>query len=234
MGVIKEIICNKKRLKVAVNSDADESVFGEVFVDREYRILDQILGKAVDPILDIGAHVGMFSIYARCFNSNAQIFAFEPEEKNFAAMKENLRVNGIGDVFAKNVAVTGEIGMRELNISQDSHNHSFLKVENEDGEAVDGLAVRKVNTTTLQQIFMKNNLARVSLAKIDCEGAEFEIFVKTPVEILQKVGAFYIEYHKYENNNPQILRAILEKAGFKVEMKESFYDKRFGFILGHK
>ncbi len=212
-----------------IDSEADGSVFYEIFTEREYKILDNIISKASSPILDIGAHVGMFSIYANCFNSDVQIYAFEPEERNFTALKNNFKENVVKNVIAKNVAVAAEIGVREFNISSDSHNHSLIKIENEDGEV---FPIKKVSCTTIEQIFLKNNLQSVSLVKMDCEGAEFEILANLKPEILAKIGAIYIEYHQYGTQmNPEVLRQILIENGFKVQMKPSHFDKKFGFIL---
>lgn len=48
-----------------------------------------------ETVYDIGANVGVFSIYAalRC---GADVYAFEPEAKNFSCLCKNLYLNGLG------------------------------------------------------------------------------------------------------------------------------------------
>lgn len=217
---------------IRIDSDADVSVFNEIFVDKEYRILDKIILEAKYPIIDIGAHTGMFSIYARMLNDVVPIFAYEPDEMNYANMKLNLKENGIKNVYTKNVAVAGKVAERTLYLSKDSHNHSIVNSESSgdfSGEE------KKVFATTLTKIFGQNRLNAVSLVKMDCEGAEFEIIKNLPEDLFNKIAVFYVEYHNYgTDTDPKVLVEIFKRNGFKTEIRQSFYDKRMGFILSKR
>lgn len=222
----KETRLNNKNLRLNLRSEADESVFYEIFTQREYNILDEIINKAANPIVDIGAHIGLFSLYANALNETQQIFAYEPEEENFKAFKEHLKINNTKNVNAKNVAVTSQEGTVMLCVSPDSHNHSIIEIENK-------LKTIKVPSTTLKKIIEK--LGHISLLKMDCEGAEFEILESTPPEILKEIDSIYIEYHSYtEDMNPKRLKIALDKALYHTSQCESRYDKRFGFILAKR
>ncbi|MEK7126818.1 MAG: FkbM family methyltransferase [Patescibacteria group bacterium] len=227
----KEFVLNGRKGFVNMFSDADESVFNEIFVEKEYKILDEFIKNAKFPIFDIGAHKGMFSIYARCLNGLVPIFAFEPEEDNIRSLKENLRMNSIKGVVVKGVAVAAGKGNRELFLSADSHNHSIVNRWTIDGE----LKIRNVECVSLDDVFEKYNLSRVSVVKMDCEGAEFEILWNLSSGTLNKVDVFYVEYHKYfDSFDPSLLKKIFEKNKFKVSMKPSYYGKNMGFILAVK
>lgn len=228
----KKIVYNKKQVEITINSDADESVFSEIFAEREYKMLEPVIMKAKSPIIDIGAHVGMFSVYCSVLNPKMQIFAYEPDEDNFAAMKENLQDNNVKNVTAKNVAVGGEIEQRIMYVSNDSHNHSLLSAE----AAGDFSGEEKlVNVVTLERILEQNRLASVSLVKMDCEGAEFEILENLSAEAFAVVENFYVECHRYTfEMSPKKLQDIFQKHGFKVEMWSNHYDKRMGFIFAHR
>ncbi len=211
-------------LNFILHDDADKSVFYEVFEARDYQVLERIIKVAKSPILDLGAHKGFFSLYAAVLNPDVKIFAFEPESANFAVLKEHLKINKIDNVVAKNLAVASEEGQRELFLSDDSHNHSLLNIDN--------AKTSFVQATTLEKIFEKNNIAKCSLVKIDVEGAEFEILENLSAEVFQKVDNFYVEYHKYTDDvQPEVLVKLFSKNGFKVKIEQSRYDKRFGFIL---
>jgi hypothetical protein len=75
-----------KELFLALDSEADESVYEEIFVDRDYRLLDEYFKKA-KLIVDIGAHIGLFSLYASVMAPAAKIISYEPEESNYAKLK---------------------------------------------------------------------------------------------------------------------------------------------------
>lgn len=212
-----------KEVIIKTISDADNSVFEEIFTDREYNILDEKIKDAASLIVDIGAHIGCFSVYASILNPKTKILAFEPDENNYKLLKENLQLNNAKNVQSKNLAVTSKEEVRIINVSEDSHNHSFYNTENKISE-------RKIQTTTLQKI-LKND-ARVDVVKIDCEGSEFEILRNLSEEDFEKIKTIYIEFHEFdESMRRSELKTILEKNGFQTRISESRYDKRFGFIL---
>lgn len=232
MSYKKQTHLNKRLIEININSDADESVFNEIFTEREYKILDSFIVAVKSPIIDIGAHVGMFSVYCSCFNPMMQIFAYEPDSENYAAMKENLKLNNARNVFIKNVAIGAEVGERILYLSRDSHNHSIIGAE---GAGDFSGVEKKVQAVTLERILEQNRLASVSLVKMDSEGAEFEIFENLPATVFAAVENFYVEYHEYSDEMCGAkLEKIFCKNGFKVEMKPSFYSKRMGFILARR
>lgn len=221
--MIKKLYCNKKQLQIQIRSDADESVFGEIFLDKDYGRLDETIKAAKNAIIDIGAHIGLFSIYASTINSLTPIYAYEPEEENYKTLKENIEQNKIKNIHPKNLAISAKEGQIDLYINEDSHNHSIIKTDEKHPK-------RKVQSTTLQRITEK--LQTIDLVKMDCEGAEFEIIASTPKEIFKKIKTIYIEYHEYkEDLEAKNLRATLEKIGYKVTWTPSFYDDRMGFIL---
>jgi len=219
---IRDFKYNKKRISIELNSEADESVFNEIFIERDYKALEEIIKGTVNPVIDIGAHIGVFVVYVRALNLNVPIFAYEPEEENFKALKNNLKLNHCEkNIIAKNLAVAGEEAVKTLYISQDSHNHSLVNpTENS----------KKTQTTTLQKILQKTGVC--DLVKMDCEGAEFEILRSMGPADFRKIKNIYVEYHEYL---PELksagLKQILEKNGFKVKLTPSHYDKRMGFLF---
>ncbi|EKE19063.1 MAG: hypothetical protein ACD_9C00154G0002, partial [uncultured bacterium] len=74
---------NKRKLSILLNSDADESVFHEIFTERDYQKIEPHIKNAKTLIVDIGAHIGLFSLYANVLNPNIKILSYEPEENNF-------------------------------------------------------------------------------------------------------------------------------------------------------
>lgn len=219
---IKDFKYNKRSIFVKLNSDADESVFNEIFIERDYKSLEEIIKNAKAPILDIGAHIGLFSIYVRTLNSEVAIFAYEPEENNFETLKENFRLNHLDkNIVAKNVAVSATEEQKILYISQDSHNHSLVQSTG---------TSQKVQATPLTKILQK--AGTVDLVKMDCEGAEFEIIKSMTKEDFGKIKNIYIEYHEYlpELKSAE-LKQIFEQNGFKTKIAPSYYDKRMGFLF---
>ena len=214
----KNITYNKVPIKVSIRSDADDSVFNEIFIERDYKDLETTIKNATNQIIDIGGHTGMFAIYARTLNPNIPITIYEPGQENFTTLKENLKQNHIKNITAKNLAISDKQGQATLYLSEDSHNHSLTeKTKKTDKTQI-------TQTTTLDRIVK----TKTDLVKIDAEGAEFEIIESASPETLKLIKTIYIEYHQ---NDPTPLTQKLQKAGFHTKTTPSHYDKSMGFIL---
>jgi len=160
-------------------------------------------------IIDIGAHIGSFSLLATTQVKNAKILAFEPEPNNFHLLEENIRINHLEkQIHAFNQAVTGEAkrkakiylnqinpGMNSVFLSQKAKNQSW----------------REVSAISLKEIFEKNKITRCDFLKMDCEGCEYQIFAKTPKQILQRINHLVMEYH--EGGNIYSIKEKLEQSG---------------------
>lgn len=223
---------NGKHLEILIRSDADASVFFEVFEDREYGLLDDVIKNAKNPIIDVGAHVGMFSLYAAVLNDKIPIYAYEPDPENFKTLKSHFTDNRIFNVYPKNLAISSVSGQRVLFLKHDSHNHSLFSDENDEKE-------QKIFTSSLSQILEKirelNDTDVCDLLKLDAEGVEFEIFENAEKSQIRSFNNIYMEYHELcEDMKGETIRKILEKASFKTRLIPSKYDSRFGFIYGKK
>lgn len=215
-----------RKLQVQVDSDADQSVLEEIFFDRDYSRIEERIASAKKGILDVGAHKGFFVLYVRVFNPMVPIYAYEPEEGNFQALKRHLLENRVEGVVAKNLALAGQEGSVALHLSEDSHNHTLLPV-------LPSFNEKKVNAVLLENVLKK--MGACDLVKMDCEGAEFQILETAPDSVFVDVPAFFLEYHEF---TPDLrvtrLKALFEKHAFKVTLFPSRYDKRMGFLLAEK
>ena len=69
-------------------------------------------------LLDVGANVGMYSIFAG-LTREATVFAFEPESQNYAVLNENIRLNNLGGrVTALCAGLSERNGVERLYLSQ--------------------------------------------------------------------------------------------------------------------
>lgn len=223
---MRQIAFQNSKLKIDVQSDADQSVLDEIFFDRDYALIEPYIKSAKNGILDIGAHKGFFVLYSRVLNSSVPIYAYEPEENNFRELKKHLLENHIENVFPKNVAVAGREGSVVLHLSEDSHNHTLLPV-------LPSFDEKKVNAVLLENILRK--MGKCDLIKMDCEGSEFQIFDTAPNSIFQAVPVFFLEYHEFTDEmRVSNLKSLFESKGFKVKIFPSRYDKRMGFLLANR
>lgn len=146
-------------------------------------------------ILDLGANVGAFSLWAHRQWPEAFISAFEPCAENFKALKENL--TGISaKCYQEAVRATG--GEEWINVGDRSVTNSFHSL----GRQTASLELVKSVTAA--------TLISHELVKIDTEGCELEIIQSLN---LSATKALVCEYHRSEDVAP--IKAILSAAGFQ-------------------
>jgi len=207
--------------------DTDDSVIYEVFKSQEYSRTKEILQKATHGVIDIGAHIGTFVLYARAHNATVPIFAYEPLEENYTLLKRHIKENHLSHVVSSQVAVGGHAGESVLQVSQNNHNNSL-------GTPLDDKVLReqKVQTVVLDRIFSKNRLEVCDLLKVDCEGAEYDIFTHTSPETFAKIRAIMMEYHEHQGHSYTELVSLLTKHGFVLRHHEaSKYHKGLGTLF---
>jgi len=221
----KELKIFGRAVILNIRNEGDYAIANELFLDNQYRFCDDAIKKAKDCIVDIGGHLGFFSLYASLLNADVPIYAFEPHIGNYEMLKKNLKENRIRNVYPKQLAVSDKVGQIELQLSKEDLNHSILEPIEATGEA------QIVQTTTLERIFQKNNIGHCDLIKIDCEGAEFALIYATSDEIFDKVSNIFLEYHDWtDGQNSEELKRFLEKKRFKVEKYPNHKIKELGFL----
>jgi FkbM family methyltransferase len=74
--------------------------------------------KPTDVLVDVGANVGMYTIWA-AKSRGVRVFAFEPESQNFSLLNRNIIVNNLDDlVNAYCLAMSDVAGLSKLHLSQ--------------------------------------------------------------------------------------------------------------------
>jgi FkbM family methyltransferase len=186
----------------------------------DYRLRDMRFGDG-DVVIDIGAHIGLFSIYLAKRWPVIKVFSFEPFPANFRNCAENLQLNGITNVVLSPKAITND--NRLLNMATDPHNSggaSAVVKTFESNGIVTGLA-----SMTLDEVFLVHEIGRCKLMKIDCEGMEYEIL--HGARVLDKVEYLAGEFHASPSLQsqgwcPERLRAYCSSFFADNKMKIQF------------
>jgi FkbM family methyltransferase len=179
----------------------------EVFVRRRYGIVARFR-----TMVDVGANVGSFAVYAAQSSPRARLFCYEPEEQNFQRLKRNLSINGLeGRVTAYQCAVASSIGPRKLAVGVSQLN-AFDDLR-------DGASHQVVACTTLQDIRREHGLDTLDLLKMNCEGAEYEILGACSHADYDGILNIRLEYHNLDgvSRNGESLRRQLEARGYRIQ-----------------
>lgn len=91
----------------------------DTLFEKEPVTIQWIAGFAAgDVLVDVGANVGMYTIWA-ARTRGARVYAFEPESLNYATLNRNIVSNDLGDkVVAYCIALSDHSGLGELHLSQ--------------------------------------------------------------------------------------------------------------------
>lgn len=223
----KKINFRGKIYDISLRPDADESVLAEIFDWREYKAVENIIMKYDFPVLDAGAHIGLFSLYVKAFNSVVRIYALEPEEENFMLLQKNLTANRLRDIRVFKAALAGKTGSGELALETDSINHHLTDGDRKN----DGVKITKVRTYSLEDFMATINIPCLGLLKMDIEGGEYEVLENISLEGFEKIHNIILEYHEHSGHNHKELENILRRNGFSVQIFPSRFEKGLGFMF---
>ena len=180
-----------------------------VFCAQNYRI-----PADANVVLDLGANIGVFSVYAARLMGARRVIALEPVSGTFAKLKQNLASNNLdGAVTAVQKGIAGEAGTRSIQLGVSSP-HSSLYYRGdptfETGRTED------VTITTLDRLFADFDLDQVDVCKLDCEGGEVEALLAADDGVLRRIKCLTMEYHFPGNlSDKQTFFGRLERVGFR-------------------
>ncbi len=203
----------KNGLKIKLRTDStDIHAFVNVWLVEEYNekkfeIYDD------DTIIDIGGHIGLFTLYVSQFCKKGRIFSFEPIKENFELLYENIQYNNIKNVTAINCPVSDKGKTIKIFFDKDDYAaHSFYGK----GKSLEMKAI------SLIEIFEMNKIEKCDLLKLDCEGAEYEILNSLSNRYYKKINKICLEYHNYDKKqNIKNLKEKLTKLNYSVIDKPS-------------
>ena len=211
----KEIIL-KDGTKCIMRNKSDAVAFFENFI-LEVNDLEKIVEiEQNDVVIDIGAHVGYFTLYAAKKAQNGKVISFEPTKESFLVLKNNVKINNFQNIIINNLAVA-EISKKRTFFVDKKYG-----ISNTFYDSNPNLEKEIVQTTTLDGIYKKFNLAKIDFLKMDCEGAEFEIILNTSTEVLKKIKKISVEVH--EDMVPHKIEELITKLrdnGFTINIKNS-------------
>lgn len=166
----------------------DLAVFQQIFVEREYLCLDDV--SAAGLIIDCGANVGYSAAYLLSRFPDCELIAVEPDPGNFALLARNLAPYG------------DRVTLVESGVW--SHPARLCISETRYGGGGEwGVQVRECTSNDepgftavdIASLLERAGHARVSVLKIDIEGAEGVVFSHNYQGWLERVDCLVIELH---------------------------------------
>ena len=219
----ERILLLKSGIKFKLNHHLDAHVIKEVFYDKDYGL--NLSNPKI--ILDVGAHIGTFSIYSALKFPNSKIYSFEPRSDTFKRLNFNIRSNSFTNIKAYRLGLAAKSGERLL-YKPNLTGLSNLYIRKNSNE---GVGRERIEVITLTKALKSVGAKRCDLLKLDCEGAEYEILLNTPEEIFKRIDNLVIEYHdNISGHTHEELTKWLKKIGYKIRTVANQFDQSIGFI----
>jgi len=169
--------------------------------------------RPVETVLDIGANVGLFCVAARNAFPHATIHAYEPNSGLEPYLKAQAEATDCRYFLE---AVDVEDGTVALDFDADDSVNTRSKLDV--SGRIPAVAFRK----TIERLG-----GRVDLAKVDCEGAEWDLWRDR--EAWQQVRSLSLEYHLWPAHTHEEVQQVVAGLGFTVQEQAPTSD--FGLIL---
>jgi len=173
-----------------------QSDFFACFIRNDYGLQHRL--PELQTILDIGANVGFFSIAARGHYPKATIHAYEPNPRVLPFLESNTSALGVR-VYPE------AVGSRSGFVSMLDSGSSNQARTSETGEG------------NIAQIALDTAIERlggsVDLLKLDCEGAEWELFQAS--RAWKHIRNLRMEYHLFHGESVAQVEQTLRGLGFE-------------------
>jgi len=192
------------------------SIF-EVFLKKEYELVRDYEPREGDLVVDVGAHVGLYAIYAATKAKN--VIAFEPIPQNFHYLMKHIELNNLRKVTAFPLALADEEGTAEFymvgaglasSTSFEEHAEAYKKYYQIAGTV-------KARKATLDKTMRNLGIKTINLLKIDTEGAENSVLSGARLLLgMNAIHKIVVEVHKTVNRVSNITR-FLRKYGYRID-----------------
>ena len=190
----------------------DVMVYEQIFLKEEYRFE---VNKEPDFIIDAGANIGFASVYFANKFPNARILAIEPEKDNFEILLKNAAP------YPNIEPLLGALWSEKEQLEVIDHgygNWGFMIGQPSANHASSPSNTQKVQGMTIDMILQRYGIDRISLLKLDIEGAEREVF-RNSAPWIDKVDSLIVELH--ERMKPGCNRSFyMATGGFDVEWSQ--------------
>jgi FkbM family methyltransferase len=161
-------------------------------------------------IVDLGANVGLATLYLAGSYPESRVVSVEPHPENFAFLSRNVsKLVSSGRCYPLQAAIWSSSG-RTLSLSIPNPN-GFSGVNVEENGAPLHLAASSI---TMPEVLDRYRMESLDLLKVDIEGAEVELF-SGDISWLERVRAIAIEFHA-DSRTRSGFDAAVRRFGFKA------------------
>lgn len=243
---------------VHLNGYETEYLFKEIFEEESY-VKHGIGLRDGATVVDIGANVGLFSLFVMSRCRNPGIYAFEPGPAAYDALRANCEAYGSG-AQAFNLGVSNRQGSATFTFYENSSVFSgFHPDETADRGAIQAVVrnmlhnksvagdsvqeyvdelttdrlrrtTHECRLTTVSEIIRENHIEKIDLLKIDAEKSEVEIIRGIADGDWPKIDQMVIEIHDPTGETVRRINDLLVGKGFRCAVEHEKLLEHSGLV----
>lgn len=166
-------------------------------------------------IMDLGGNLGIVSLYlSRLTGNKGRVFVFEPDERNFNLLSQNLVLNRAENITPVKKGVWNRNGTLEF-FSGGNYTSSFHKTDYIEKEK-SKYSVKKVTVIRLDDAVKELKIKKLDLLKIDIEGSEIQALEGGEKVIKKFKPEIIVETHIIAGSSSENgVKSILKDLGYK-------------------
>ncbi len=148
--------------------------FEEDYEIEHVTFINEVVKEAMT-VIDIGAHIGFFSIiFAKRVGARGKVIAFEPTLSTYELLNKTIKINKIKDIVkAEQKAVGDRKDTVKFYVTDiEAHNSNSLSNNQRDYGNEHSIEVEMIS---IDEYVKENGIGQVDFVKIDAEGAEYSV-----------------------------------------------------------
>lgn len=215
----KSVINIESQDEMIINHFASPNNYADIVLNQinTDRFYDPIFEGEQDlVILDIGANIGLFSLYAH--DTAKAVYSVEPTPDHYRILQE--LTGSYSNIHPINMAVHNSNGVIDFYISDE--NSTMNSSVNQYGTKI------QVESMTIRNLIEHLKLEHVDFVKCDIEGSEMAALTEQTIsEVKDIVDTWFIEVHATDNEsikgidslraNKALLKTLFENQGYGVQ-----------------
>jgi amino acid adenylation domain-containing protein/non-ribosomal peptide synthase protein (TIGR01720 family)/FkbM family methyltransferase len=228
-------------LEVAyLNRNETQTIYREIFADATYLQHGIELADGAC-VFDVGANIGLFTLFVHQSCRNPRVFAFEPIPPTFARLRSNVELYGLDvELFECGLGSSpgeatftfyrnwsGMSGIHADRAEDEAMTRALLSNQDSElGEHADDLLEGRFETelfscrlTTFSEVISRYGIERVDLLKVDVEKSELAVLAGIVESDWKKIRQIVIEAHDREGQLA-VLTSLLRDHGFEFAVEQ--------------
>lgn len=185
----------------------DIFIFHEILRLESYKLPREIDKVGIKSLIDLGANIGLATLYLASHLPDCKIYCVEPLPENASLLRHNLA--GLKErVSIVEAAVSNVSGEVQISLAAEHYNASLKGT---------GENVITVKSLTMQDLVRDFKIANIDAIKMDIEGAERELLADSPTW-LNQVKLMLAELH---GPDQELMCSWIRESGLQIHLDGS-------------